>query len=127
MSFTIIDMGSEGFELTANVWTWKPTLEIIRSFNYVNERTLNGMASNGTGVKMSQDDANAIGEKIRDVILPQLVPNKRMFGNLTVTDKPDDGTMYRDADEQWKNYSASCKWLEEFSEFCIKCKGFQVF
>jgi hypothetical protein len=127
MSFTIIDMGSEGFELTANVWTWKPTLEIIRSFNYVNERTLNGMASNGTGVKMSQDDANAIGEKIRDVILPQLAPNKRMFGNLTITDKPDDGTMYRDADEQWKNYSASCKWLEEFSEFCIKCKGFQVF
>jgi hypothetical protein len=127
MSFTIIDMGSEGFELSANVWTWKPTLEIIRSFNYVNERTLNGMASNGTGVKMSQDDANAIGEKIRDVILPQLAPNKRMYGNLTVTDKPDDGTMYRDADEQWKNYSASYNWLEEFSAFCIKCKGFQVF
>ncbi len=127
MSFTIIDMGSEGFELSANVWTWKPTLEIIRSFNYVNERTLNGMTSNGTGAKMSQDDANAIGEKIRDVILPQLAPNKRMFGNLTVTDKPDDGTMYRDADEQWRNYSASHNWLEEFSAFCIKCKGFQVF
>jgi hypothetical protein len=127
MSFTIIDMGSEGFELNANVWTWKPTLEIIRSFNYVNERTLNGMVSNGTGVKMSQDDANAIGEKIRDVILPQLAPNKRMYGNLSITDKPDDGTMYRDADEQWKNYSASYSWLEEFSVFCIKCKGFQVF
>jgi hypothetical protein len=127
MSFTIIDMGSEGYELNANVWTWKPTLEIIRSFNYVNERTLNGMMSNGTGAKMSQDDANAIGEKIRDVILPQLAPNKRMFGNLTVTDKPDDGTMYRDADEQWRNYSASHNWLEEFSAFCIKCKGFQVF
>jgi hypothetical protein len=127
MSFTIIDMGSEGFELNPNVWTWKPTLEIIRSFNYVNERTLNNMASNGTGVKMSQDDANAIGEKIRDVILPQLGPNKRMFGNLTVTDKPDDGTMHRDADEQWKNYSASYNWLEEFSAFCIRCKGFQVF
>jgi hypothetical protein len=127
MSFTIIDMGSEGYELNANVWTWKPTLEIIRSFNYVNERTLNGMTSNGTGVKMSQDDANAIGEKIRDVILPQLVPNKRMYGNLTITDKPDDGTMYRDADDQWKNYSASHNWLEEFSAFCIKCKGFQVF
>lgn len=127
MSFTIIDLGSEGYELSANVWTWKPTLEIIRSFNYVNERTLNNMASNGTGVKMSQEDANAIGEKIRDVILPQLVPNKRMYGNLSVTDKPDDGTMYRDADEQWKNYSASYNWLEEFSEFCIKCKGFQVF
>jgi hypothetical protein len=127
MSFTIIDMGSEGYELNPNVWTWKPTLEIIRSFNYVNERTLNNMASNGTGVKMSQADANAIGEKIRDVILPQLAPNKRMYGNLTVTDKPDDGTFHRDSDEQWKNYSASCNWLEEFSAFCIKCKGFQVF
>jgi hypothetical protein len=50
-----------------------------------------------------------------------------MYGNLTITDKPDDGTMYRDADEQWKNYSASRNWLEEFSAFCIRCKGFQVF
>ncbi len=127
MSFTIIDLGSEGYELNANMWTWKPTLEIIRSFNYVNERTLNNMSTNGVGVKMSQDDANAIGEKIRDVILPQLTPNKRMFGNLTITDKPDDGTFHRDSDEQWKNYSASYNWLEEFSAFSIKCKGFQVF
>ncbi len=127
MSFTLIDMGSEGYELSVNVWTWKPTLEIIRSFNYVNERSLNTMASNGTGAKMSHEDATAIGEKIRDVILPKMSENQRMFMDLSVTDKADDGTMYRDSDEQWKNYSASYDWLKEFSEFCLKSKGFQVF
>lgn len=127
MSFTLIDMGSEGFEVNVNVWTWKPTLEIIRSFNYVDERSLNMMANNATGVKMSAEDAHAVGEKIREVILPQLEPNKRMFMDLSITDKADDGTFYRDDDEQWKNYSASYDWLKEFSEFCLKSKGFQVF
>ncbi len=127
MSFTIIDIGSEAFELTANVWTWKPTLEIIRSFNYVDERLLNQMANNGMGTKMSQDDANKVGEKIQDEFLPKLHPNKRIFLDLTITEKPDDGTFYRDANEQWKNYSASYNWLTEFSDFCLKCKGFQVY
>ena len=36
-------------------------------------------------------------------------------------------TFYRDEDEQWKNYSASYDWLKEFSEFCLRSKGFQVF
>lgn len=127
MSFTLIDMGSEGYELNVNVWTWKPTLEIIRSFNYVNERSLNTMASNGTGAKMSHEDAIAIGEKIRDVILPKMSEKQRMFMDLSITDKADDGTFFRDEDEQWKNYSASYEWLKEFSEFCLKSKGFQVY
>jgi hypothetical protein len=46
---------------------------------------------------------------------------------LSITDKPDDGTLYRDEDEQWKNYSTDYEWLKEFSEFCLKSKGFQVF
>jgi hypothetical protein len=127
MSFTIIDLGSEAFELNVNLWTWKPTLEIIRSFNYADERILNQMANNGMGTKMSQEDANAIAEKLRDQILPKLHPNKRIFMDLSITDSKDDGTFHKDSDEQWKNYSASYEWIAEFTDFCLKCKGFQVY
>ncbi len=127
MSFTLIDLGSENFEFRANVWNWKPAVEIIKSFDIVDEGKLRQMGYNATGAKFSQDEANLIGAKIRDEILPKMEPNKRIFADLSVTDAPDDGTLYKDEDEQWKNYSATFVWLKEFSEFCLKSKGFQVF
>lgn len=127
MSFTLMDLGSEGYEFRANVWNWKTALEIIKSFDVVSEGKLRQMTYNGTGAKLEREEAHTIGEKIRDVILPQLEPNKRMLMDLSITDKPDDGTLYRDEDEQWKNYSTDYDWLKEFSEFCFKSKGFQVF
>jgi hypothetical protein len=76
---------------------------------------------------ISQSEAHAIGNKLREEILPKLKPNKRIFADLSITDSPDDGTLYRDRDEQWKNYSASYKWLDEFADFCLRSKGFKVF
>jgi hypothetical protein len=122
-----MDSSSENFEFQANVWHWKTALEIIKSFDILSEGKLRQMAYNATGVKLEKDEAHIIGEKIRDEILPKLEPNKRIFANLSITDLPDDGTFYRDEDEQGKNYSASHDWLQEFSEFCLKSKGFQVF
>lgn len=127
MSFTLIDLGSENFEFRANVWNWKPAVEIIKSFDLVDEGKLRQMGYNATGAKFSQDEANLIGAKIRDEILPKMEPNKRIFADLSITDAPDDGTLYKDEDEQWKNYSATYVWLKDFSEFCLKSKGFQVF
>ncbi len=127
MSFTLIDLGSENYEFRANVWNWKTTLEIIKSFDLIDEGKLRQMSYTATGAKFSKEEAQDIGEKIRDEILPKLEPNKRIFMDLSITDKPDDGTLYRDEDEQWKNYSADYEWLKEFSEFCLKSKGFQVF
>ncbi|MGI8788236.1 MAG: hypothetical protein ACR2HG_10795 [Pyrinomonadaceae bacterium] len=127
MSFTLFDLGAENFEFRANAWNWKPTLEIIKSFDIVDEGKLRQMSYNATGAKFSDEEAHIIGAKIRDEILPKLEPNKRIFADLSITDAPDDGTFFRDDDEQWKNYSANYDWLKEFSEFCLKSKGFQVF
>lgn len=127
MSFTLHDMSSEGFEFTANVWNWKAALELIKSLDIISEGTVRQMGYNATGVKIDAGDAHAIGEKIRDVVLPKLSPGKRIFADLTVTDAPDDMTLHRDEDDQWKNYSVSYDWLKEFSEFCIRSKGFQIF
>ena len=127
MSFTLTDLGSENFELNANVWNWKAVLELIRSFDIVSENALRQMTYNATGVKVSIDEAHEIGARIRKEILPKLEPNKRLFSDLSVTDAPDDMTLYRDGDEQWKNYSVTHDWLSEFADFCLKSKGFQVF
>ena len=127
MSFTLLDLGSENFEFNANVWNWKAVLEVIKSFDIVSEGKIKQMNYNGTGVKLEKDETHLIGEKIRNEILPKLEPNKRIFADLSRTDAPDDGTLYKDEDEQWKNYSANYDWLKEFSEFCLKSKGFQVF
>ena len=127
MSFTILDLGSENFEFNANVWNWKAALEVVKSFDILSEGKIKQMTYNGTGVKVEKEEAHLIGEKIRAEILPKLEPNKRIFADLSITDAPDDKTLYKDEDEQWKNYSASYDLLKEFSEFCLKSKGFQVF
>jgi hypothetical protein len=127
MSFTLLDLSSENFEFNANVWNWRTTLEIIKSFDILSESLIRQMEYNGTGVKLEKDTAHLIGERIRAEILPRLEPNKRIFSDLSITDAPDDGTLFKDEDEQWKNYSASYEWLKDFSDFCLKSKGFQVY
>jgi hypothetical protein len=122
-----VDSSSENFEFRANVWNWKPTLEIIKSFDILSESKIRQMTYNATGVKLTKEEAHEIGEKIRDKFLPQLAPNKRIFMDLTITEAPDDGTLYKDEDEQWKNYSTSYEWLKDFADFCLNSKGFQVF
>ena len=127
MSFTLLDMSAENYEFRANVWNWKTALEIIKDFDILSEGKIKQMTYTATGVKVESEEAHLIGSKIRDVILPKLEPNKRIFADLSITDEPDDGTLYKDSDDQWKNYSADYQWLKEFSEFCLKSKGFQVF
>ena len=127
MSFTLLDSGAENFEFRANVWSWRTALEIIKSFDILSDGKIRQMEYNATGVKLEKEEAHQIGEKIRDEILPKLQPDKRIFADLSITDAKDDGTLYKDDDEQWKNYSADYEWLKDFSDFCLSSKGFQVF
>jgi hypothetical protein len=127
MSFTLIDLGAENFEFTANVWNWKAALEIIKDLDIISENHVRQLGYNAMGVKMDVEEAHLIGQKIRDEILPKVGPGKRIYADGSITDAPDDGTIYKDEDEQWKNYSVTYDWLKDFSEFCLKSKGFQVF
>ena len=127
MSFSLHDLGSENFQFNANVWNWKAALEIVKSLDLVGDGMIRQMGYNATGMKVDAADAHAIGEAIRDKVLPKIPPNGRIFSDLRVTDEPDDMTLHRDDDEQWKNYSVTREWLTEFSEFCIRSKGFQIY
>jgi hypothetical protein len=127
MSFTLTDLGSENFEFNANVWHWKAALEVIRSLDIIGDGDLRQMNYNATGVKILMEDAHEIGTRIQSEFLPKLKPNKRIYADLSITDAPDDMTLHRDGDEQWKNYSVSHETLAEFAEFCLRSKGFQIF
>jgi len=127
MSFTLQDMSSENFEFFANVWNWKAAIEVIKHLDIISEGKLRQMSYNATGVKIEIEEAHLLGEKIRDVVLPKLAPDKRIYADGTITNAPDDMTLFKDDDEQWKNYSVGYDWLKEFSDFCLRSKGFQVF
>ena len=127
MSFTLHDMGSENFEFSANVWNWKAALEVIKEMDIISEGKVRQMSYNAMGVKVDLEEAHLIGNKIRDLILPKLKPNKRIFADGSITDQPDDMTLFKDDDEQWKNYSVNYEWLKDFSDFCLRSKGFQIF
>jgi hypothetical protein len=127
MSFTLHDLGSENYELSANVWSWKAALEIVKSLDILSEGKIRQMGYNATGVTIEVDDAHAIGEALMHSIIPKLRADGRMFADLRITEEPDDMTLHRDDDEQWKNFSVTREWLSEFAEFCIRSKGFQIF
>ncbi len=127
MSFTLHDLGTENYEFSANVWNWKTVVELIRRFDVISEGKIRQMGYNATGVKLDMDEAQLIGQRLRAEILPKLEPNKRIFADGTITEEPDDMTLFKDEDEQWKNYSVGYNWLKDFADFCLRSKGFQVF
>lgn len=128
MSFTFIDSGSANNEVHTNVWNWKPTLEIIKDLDVIGEQRVRQMQYNATGFTVSQEEAELLGNAIRVKYLSKMTPKHRVMMDLSITDEPDDGTLYRGDDSQaWKNYGAQYGWLEEFSNFCIACKGFQIY
>jgi len=102
-------------------------LEVVKSFDIIDDGRIRQMGYNAMGVKVDLEDAHAIGVRIRDELLPKLAPNKRIYADLSLTDAPDDMTIYKDDDEQWKNYSVNHDWLKDFSDFCLRSKGFQIF
>ena len=66
MSFTLHDLSSENFEFTANVWNWKAALEVIKGLDILSEGKIRQMSYNAMGVKVEPEDAQLIGEKVRD-------------------------------------------------------------
>ena len=61
----------------------------------------------------------------RSKLLPLLANNERLMLDGTRITAPDNGTLFRDA-EQHKNYSTNAAVLERFAECCETCNGFIV-
>jgi hypothetical protein len=124
MGFVLSDLGKQLNDLGVNGWNWRPTIELIRLANILNEQQLEWMGYNA-GCEIEQKEAYQIGQYLQEKILPKLSEGDRVEYDLTITDVPDDGVFHRDQLE--KNYSAKYEWLVEFTTFCLNCKGFAVY
>lgn len=124
MGFIISDLEDDDKDLMANAWTWGPTVELLKQMNILDAERLEMIRYN-CGTTVNQQEACQIGQFLKEKILPKIKPGDRVTLDLEVTDEPDDGTFHRD--DLAKNYSTSYEWLLTFSDFCLECRGFQVF
>ena len=76
------------------------------------------------GHEITKQEANLIGKKIQEDILNEMPIGNRISLDLELISEPDDFEFHRD--DLSKNYSATYDWLREFSDFCLKCNGFNV-
>lgn len=127
MSFKLIDNGSEFNEFDVNIWKWTAALELIKRLDIIGDARVREMCRTATGMRIEADEAELIGRTIAEKVIPELGPGKRIFANGTITDTPDDGTFYKEPEEQWRNYSISTDWLRDFADFCLRSKGFRIY
>ncbi len=125
MGFHLVDLGNDEHYVAVNFWNWRPTLELIRSFNIIDDGRLELMGTQCVGAEVTKLEATAIAHRLETDVLPSLPDDGRVLLDSSVTTEPDDGTFYHD-DEVEKNYSASRKWLLKFAEFCQLSDGFSV-
>ena len=125
MGFDITDLVDDNKILFVNFWNWRPTVEIIRAANLLDDERLEGLHQQISATRISRDEARAIARYLHKVVLPTLHPESRVRLDGTVTTEPDDGTFYRNPEDVSRNYSATRNWLENFANFCATCDGFK--
>jgi len=118
---SVILTDSDEKSLQVNAWNWGVlhyALVCCKPKLFEDEQLLEQLRFGG--VELGEGEINAMRDYLREVILPRIQPGERMFLDFTVTDKPDDGTFYRD--ELEKNYSLHHSVLVEVIEFLDHAK-----
>jgi len=128
MSFILLP--SKGDDVKVNAWNWRPTIQLLRDANLIDERQHELMSFNGGGGAVSSDTANEIAEFLEQR-LSQMIPGQRIRSDLTVSGDPKEkvvftpSTKVEDIDAV-DLYSATYEWLVMFRDFCRASGGFKV-
>ena len=113
---------SELEDLYVNAWNWRPTLEILRQENVLDEETLE-LVSYQFDHTITAEQARKIANFL-DSYLTKLPPEHRiLYDGTIVADDPDRA---QHSDETTWAYSTTDSWLSEFRDFCRQCDGFSV-
>jgi len=127
MSVTLADIGNRNENFTASRWSWKAAMAIIESLDVIDESTIKMLNKGYIDVVIEKSQADQIACGIQENFIAKLNTRGRVYANLTITDDPDDGTVHRSPEDEWRNYSASKEWLELFVDFCETSDGFRIF
>jgi hypothetical protein len=121
----LFDQETDDSIFNINFWHWRTIVEAIRSLDVLPTERVNSLHEPFFG-ELTQQEARVVAAAIRDRLLPTLRSDERLLLKGRRTTEPDNGTFYRDPDEQHKNYSTNREVLEKFAQCCEACNGFRV-
>ena len=125
MGVTLFDRRSNQIIFDVSFWHWRPIVEAIRSLQVIPGARVDALHQSWIG-ELTEVEARVVAEAIRERCLPTLWDEERLLLDGRRTTEPDDGTFYREPDEQHKNYSTNRQVLEQFARCCETCGGFRV-
>jgi hypothetical protein len=92
LSFTLVPKYGEATEV--NVWNWRPTLELIRSAELIDEENYERMSGNDGDGQVDAQTAWKIADLI-DLTLSKMKPGDRLLRDLSITDKPERAIVFK--------------------------------
>ena len=122
MGWRMHDLANRENTLKVNAWIWRPTLEILKTLDILDEDRLERMQSNVI-VTITPEEAHAIADELESRFLSRMNSDERVRLDLTLTDEPDDIQLH---DDDLKNYGATQDWVQRFVDFCRSCSGFEI-
>jgi hypothetical protein len=125
MGVSLFDQASNAIIFDVNFWHWRAIVEAVRSLRVLPEPRVDALHESWIG-ELTQVEARLVAFAIRRKLLPTLRDDERLLMDGQRTTEPDDGTLYRELEDQHKNYSTNRQILEEFAKCCETCGGFRV-
>jgi hypothetical protein len=128
MSFILV--AKNGQEIQINAWNWRPTLELLRDAEIIDDDLFERMGTHGCNAEVDDDTATRIADYVEDRVLA-MKPEQRVLADLTVTDRPKKPLIITpdtkiDQIDAIDVYSASYEWLVKFRDFSRTSGGFEV-
>jgi hypothetical protein len=119
MSITISN--EDGKHLHLNAWNWGVIHYLVEKAQLFPQDIWEPARYLGTDLTTEQ--ANQLADFLESSVMRHLLPGERMFFEGTTTNSTDDGTLFREADEQWKNYSLHQDILAKVLQFLRSSSG----
>ncbi len=128
MSFILVPRHGE--DVQVNAWTWRPTLELLRSEGLLSQENYERMGANGCGGKVDDELAGRVADTIEGKLIG-MKAGERILIDGTVTAEPRRNLTFTpdtksDDIDPIALYTASYEWLVAFRDFCRRSGGFEV-
>ena len=117
MGVSLFDQASNAIIFDVTFWHWRAIVEAIRSLRVLPELRIDALHESWIG-ELTPAEARQVAAAIRRCLLPTLRDEERLLLDGQRTTEPDDGTFYRDPEDQHKNYSTNRFVLEQFASCC---------
>src|ERR1043166_1580442 len=102
MGVDVVDVQNGGRRIHASWWQWRPTAELIRRLELFDEMRLEQLCD-GFG-ELSADEAHQLADGLECRFLSVMQSGQRILLDGTVDRDSDDGTFYREPEDQHRNY-----------------------